>query len=105
MNVEHAEINVHLRTARSTSTWALILSSGSRLTGLDERSARTVAFKVGMQNARLASGIALEMNRIVTLGLAPAVFGPWMNISSSSLATWWRDWLPFHNKQAVPIKV
>jgi len=23
--------------------------------------------------------------------LAPAVFGPWMNISGSSLATWWRD--------------
>ena len=64
---------------------------GSRLTGLDRRSARTVAFEVGMQNAGLASGIALEMNRIATMGLAPAVFGPWMNISGSSLATWWRD--------------
>ena len=64
---------------------------GSRLTGLDKRSARTVAFEVGMQNAGLASGIALEMNRIATMGLAPAVFGPWMNISGSSLATWWRD--------------
>ena len=67
---------------------------GSRLTGLDEKSARTVAFEVGMQNAGLASGIALEMNRIATMGLAPAVFGPWMNISGSSLATWWRDALP-----------
>lgn len=63
---------------------------GSRLVGLDRRSARTVAFEVGMQNAGLASGIALEMGRVATMGLAPAVFGPWMNISGSSLATWWR---------------
>ncbi|UJH67340.1 bile acid:sodium symporter family protein [Allomuricauda sp. SCSIO 65647] len=64
---------------------------GSRLTGLDEKSARTVAFEVGMQNAGLASGIALEMGKLATMGLASAVFGPWMNISGSSLATWWRD--------------
>ena len=63
---------------------------GSRLIGLDQRSARTVAFEVGMQNAGLASGIALEMGRVATMGLAPAVFGPMMNISGSSLATWWR---------------
>ena len=28
---------------------------------------------------------------LATVGLAPAVFGPWMNISGSSLATWWRE--------------
>ncbi|MGB5358022.1 MAG: bile acid:sodium symporter family protein, partial [Eudoraea sp.] len=58
--------------------------------GLDKKSARTVAFEVGMQNAGLASGIALEMGRVATMGLAPAVFGPMMNITGSSLATWWR---------------
>ncbi len=63
---------------------------GSRLFGLDRKSARTVAFEVGMQNAGLASGIALEMGRVATMGLAPAVFGPMMNITGSSLATWWR---------------
>ena len=44
-----------------------------------------------MQYGGLASGIALEMGKVATIGLAPAVFGPWMNISGSSLATWWRD--------------
>ena len=63
---------------------------GSKLVGLDESSARTVAFEVGMQNAGLASGIALEMGRLATMGLAPAVFGPLMNISGSSLATIWK---------------
>ncbi|MEM6865041.1 MAG: bile acid:sodium symporter family protein, partial [Bacteroidota bacterium] len=51
---------------------------------------RTVAFEVGMQNSGLASGIALEMGRLATMGLAPAVFGPFMNISGSSLATLWQ---------------
>jgi BASS family bile acid:Na+ symporter len=74
---------------------------GSRLTGLDKKSARTVAFEVGMQNAGLASGIALEMGRIATMGLAPAVFGPWMNISGSSLATWWRDKTAINEENVV----
>ncbi len=63
---------------------------GSRLSGLDQKSARTIAFEVGMQNSGLASGIALELGRVATMGLAPAVFGPLMNITGSSLATWWR---------------
>lgn len=61
-----------------------------RLFGMDQKSSRTIAFEVGMQNSGLASGIALEMGRVATMGLAPAVFGPLMNITGSSLATWWR---------------
>jgi bile acid:Na+ symporter, BASS family len=62
-----------------------------RLFKMDERSCRTIALEVGMQNGGLASGIALEMGKIATVGLAPAVFGPLMNITGSSLATWWRS--------------
>jgi len=62
----------------------------SRLLGMDQKSSRTIAIEVGMQNSGLASGIALEMGRVATMGLAPAVFGPLMNITGSSLATWWR---------------
>lgn len=61
-----------------------------RLAKMDEKSCRTIALEVGMQNGGLASGIALEMGRVATVGLAPAVFGPMMNITGSSLATWWR---------------
>ena len=63
----------------------------SRLSGMDELSSRTIAFEVGMQNSGLASGIALEMGRVASMGLAPAVFGPLMNITGSSLAAWWKD--------------
>ncbi len=64
---------------------------GCKLFKMDERDCRTIALEVGMQNGGLASGIALEMGKVATVGLAPAVFGPWMNISGSSLATYWRD--------------
>ncbi|SHG21195.1 bile acid:sodium symporter family protein [Flagellimonas flava] len=62
-----------------------------RVLKMKEQDCRTIALEVGMQNGGLASGIALEMGKVATIGLAPAVFGPWMNISGSSLATWWRD--------------
>lgn len=63
---------------------------GAKLLGMDEASSRTIAFEVGMQNAGLASGIALEMGRVASMGLAPAVFGPMMNITGSSLAAFWK---------------
>ena len=50
---------------------------------MKEQDCRTIALEVGMQNGGLASGIALEMGKVSTVGLAPAVFGPWMNISGS----------------------
>ena len=73
--------------------------SAAKLFKLEENDCRTIALEVGMQNGGLASGIAMEMGKIATVGLAPAVFGPWMNISGSSLATWWRERLPESSKK------
>ena len=63
----------------------------SKLFRLDEKSCRTIALEVGLQNGGLASGLALQMGKVATVGLAPAIFGPLMNITGSSLATWWRS--------------
>lgn len=62
-----------------------------RLMGLDEKSCRTISLEVGMQNGGLASGIALQMGKIATVGLASAISVPWMTISGSLLANWWRN--------------
>jgi BASS family bile acid:Na+ symporter len=62
----------------------------SRVFGLDKKSARTVAFEVGLQNGGMASGLAGTMGKLGTVGLAAAVFSPWMNISGSILANYWR---------------
>ncbi|MBS7562812.1 bile acid:sodium symporter family protein [Mucilaginibacter sp. Bleaf8] len=60
-----------------------------RLFKMDERDCRTMAIEVGMQNGGLASGLAKEMGKMATVGLAPAIFGPLMNITGSILANYW----------------
>ena len=62
----------------------------ARLARLDVPSARTVAFEVGLQNGGMASGLAGAMGKLATVGLAAAVFSPWMNVSGSILANFWR---------------
>jgi bile acid:Na+ symporter, BASS family len=62
----------------------------SRLFRMDKNSSRTIAFEVGLQNGGMASGIAGSMGKLGTVGLAAAVFSPWMNISGSILANYWR---------------
>jgi BASS family bile acid:Na+ symporter len=60
------------------------------LVGMPEKDRRTIAFEVGMQNGGLASGLALQMGKVATVGLAPAIFGPLMNVTGSVLANYWR---------------
>lgn len=61
----------------------------ARILKLPEQDCRTVAIEVGLQNGGLASGIALQMGKVATVGLAPALFGPIMNVTGSLLASWW----------------
>ncbi|OKS87247.1 bile acid:sodium symporter family protein [Mucilaginibacter polytrichastri] len=68
-----------------------------RLFKMSERDCRTIAIEVGMQNGGLASGLAKEMGKMATVGLAPAVFGPLMNVTGSILASWWHRKPPMSN--------
>ncbi len=61
------------------------------LLGLDPKTRRTIALEVGMQNSGLATAVASELQRVATLGLAPIVFGPIMNLTASTLANYWRN--------------
>jgi bile acid:Na+ symporter, BASS family len=61
----------------------------SRVAGLDKNSARSIAFEVGLQNGGMASGLASAMGKLGTVGLAAAIFIPWMNVSGSVLANYW----------------
>lgn len=62
----------------------------ARAARLDRASCRTVAIEVGLQNGGMASGLAGAMGKLATVGLAAAIFSPWMNISGSILANYWR---------------
>jgi len=61
----------------------------AKLLGMSETACRTVAIEVGLQNGGMASGLAINVLKSPSAALAPAIFGPWMNVSGSVLATWW----------------
>jgi BASS family bile acid:Na+ symporter len=63
----------------------------SRLCRLEKNSARSIAFEVGLQNGGMASGIAGSLGKLGTMGLAAAIFSPWMNVSGSVLANYWKQ--------------
>jgi BASS family bile acid:Na+ symporter len=62
----------------------------ARAARLDESACRTIAVEVGMQNGGMATGLAMSVLQSADAALAPAIFGTWMNISGSVLASWWR---------------
>ncbi len=74
----------------NTAGYILGYFSG-KLLGLKEEDRRTIAIEVGLQNAGLGSSLALAMGKLATVGLASAVFAPLMNITGSTLASWWRN--------------
>lgn len=73
--------------------------TGALLAGLDESARRTIAIEVGLQNGGMASGLAVNVLKSSDAALASAIFGPWMNISGSVLASWWRS-----RPAAAPLK-
>lgn len=74
---------------------------GAKLARLDESSCRTVAIEVGLQNGGMATGLAVNTLKDPLVALAPAIFGPWMNISGSMLASWWAA-RPPENEAVIP---
>jgi BASS family bile acid:Na+ symporter len=67
-----------------------ILGYGAaKLFRMEEQDCRTVALEVGLQNGGLAAGLASQMGKIATVGLAPAIFSSLMNVTGSILAGWW----------------
>lgn len=68
--------------------------SSAKLLRMSEQDCRTVALEVGMQNAGLASGLANQLGKIATLGLAAALFGPIMNTTGSLLSSFWSRRVP-----------
>ena len=73
----------------------------ARLLKFPEKDCRTIALEVGMQNAGLAAALAKGIGKVATLGLAPVIFGTLMNVTGSSLASWWHNRSPGEQKKTV----
>ena len=50
---------------------------------------RAITIEVGMKNGGLAVGLAYDVLKSTAAALAPLIFGTWMNIAGSSLASFW----------------
>ena len=59
--------------------------TAAKLAKLPEKDRRSIAFEVGMQNGGVATGLALAMGKVATVGLASAIFGPLQNLTGSAL--------------------
>jgi BASS family bile acid:Na+ symporter len=79
-----AAVIVHNAVGYILGYWA------ARVFRLKESTCRTVAIEVGLQNGGMATGLAMDVLKSSSAALAPAIFGSWMNVSGSILATWWR---------------
>jgi BASS family bile acid:Na+ symporter len=66
----------------------------SKAFGFNEADARAITMEVGTKNAGLAVGLAYDVLKSQAAALAPLIFGTWMNISASSLATFWSQRVP-----------
>jgi BASS family bile acid:Na+ symporter len=77
------------------NVFGYLLGYGSgKLLKFSERDSRTIALEVGMQNAGLASALASKISTNASVALAPAVFGPLMNVTGSLLSSWWHNRVP-----------
>jgi BASS family bile acid:Na+ symporter len=69
----------------------------SKAFGFNEADCRAITMEVGTKNAGLAVGLAYDVLKSQAAALAPLIFGTWMNISASSLATFWSQRIPREN--------
>ncbi|MHC4123839.1 MAG: bile acid:sodium symporter family protein [Planctomycetota bacterium] len=63
----------------------------AKLSGLNKIDSRTVALEVGIQNGGMATGLAFKVLKSPLAAMGSAVFGPWTAVTSSALASYWRN--------------
>jgi len=61
----------------------------SKALRLSDEDVRALTIEVGLKNSGLAVGLAYDVLKSAAAALAPLIFGTWMNISASSLASFW----------------
>ena len=61
---------------------------------LNDADVRALTIEVGLKNSGLAVGLAYDVLKSQAAALAPLIFGTWMNIAASSLASFWSQRKP-----------
>lgn len=66
----------------------------SKAMRLDDADVRAITIEVGLKNSGLAVGLAYDVLKSTAAALAPLIFGTWMNIAASALASFWNQYQP-----------
>lgn len=74
----------------------------ARALRFDERTARTIAFEVGLQNSGLAVALANQFFT-ATAALPGALFSVWHNVSGSLLAGYWKRRQASGHRESSPL--
>jgi BASS family bile acid:Na+ symporter len=61
----------------------------SKAMRFSDEDVRAITIEVGLKNSGLAVGLAYDVLKSTAAALAPLIFGTWMNIAASSLASFW----------------
>lgn len=65
--------------------------AGSKAMRLSDADVRAITIEVGLKNSGLAVGLAYDVLKSAAAALAPLIFGTWMNIAASALASFWNQ--------------
>ena len=68
---------------------------------LNDADTRAFTIEVGLKNSGLAVGLANNVLKSLQAALAPLIFGTWMNVSASSLASFWSQRKPREQQEQV----
>ena len=64
---------------------------GSKALRFNDADVRAITIEVGLKNSGLAVGLAYDVLKSTAAALAPLIFGTWMNIAASTLASFWNQ--------------
>ncbi len=72
------------------NTIGLLMGYGaSKALRLNDADVRAITLEVGLKNSGLAVGLAYDVLKSTAAALAPLIFGTWMNIAASAIASFW----------------
>lgn len=71
----------------------------SKALRMNDADTRSITIEVGLKNGGVAVGLAYDVLKSTAAALAPLIFGTWMNISGSALASLWSRFEPKELKE------
>ena len=90
-----------LATIAHNTIGLLLGYAGSKAMRMSDADVRAITLEVGLKNSGLAVGLAYDVLKSTAAALAPLIFGTWMNIAASTIASFWNQREPRIKKAKI----